>query len=158
LGILLLFETRFAGSGIVLALAAMTRPEGALIAAVAALHLWVAEKKLIPPACVLRFVAAFALLFLPYWGWRWWYYGWPLPNTFYVKAGRAASEAYKAAMRAHGAYYIHQWATQTKIFYAVPLAILGVVKQPRFGTFAVVATTLYLAYAFSVGGDFMGLH
>src|SRR2546430_11697126 len=31
-------------------------------------------------------------------------------------------------------------------------------RWPRFASFAFLTTIVYLAYAFSVGGDFMGLH
>jgi len=181
--------------GVVLALAAMTRPEGPMVAAVLGAAwlvvrgvAWRAPRRAavtaaltaspvasnvppsVPPrarrfAHELAAVAWFLALWAPWFAWRWWYYGWPFPNTYYVKAtGPWASSELPRQMMSNGVYYVWVWLRHTGLLYALPLTIAGHVaarpRSPRFvltttcGAFALV----YLGYTISVGGDFMGLH
>ncbi|RMH38035.1 MAG: hypothetical protein D6689_20400 [Deltaproteobacteria bacterium] len=152
--------------GVVLALAALTRPEGLLVAAVLAGHraaVAVARRRLRPSRDELWCVGAFFAIWVPYFAWRWWYYGYPLPNTAYVKAGDAPPD-YLAKLRAAGWHYVWVWARQTGMVYAAPVALAGAVAA-RLGSRGLVAGTAvlavacaYLAYTVRVGGDFMGLH
>lgn len=67
----------------ILAAAALVRPEGIGYAAALATMLALrADAR--RDAGVLAGV--FALLFVPYFVWRWQHFGWPLPNTYYAKA------------------------------------------------------------------------
>ena len=155
-------------AGIALALSAMTRPEGLLIAAVIgvvrlACNLLARRRIVARPELVAA--AWFLGIWAPWFAWRWWYYGWPFPNTYYVKAtGRWANPAMAAEMWKHGGYYLWVWLRQTKLLYALPLAITGIAwVRPRTPRFALAVTcallaAVYLPYAASVGGDFMGLH
>jgi arabinofuranosyltransferase len=76
-------------AGAVLALAAMTRPEGVLFFGLLGLYrlgMHIGARR--PPTpSDWRWGLSFATLYLPYYGWRWIYYGFPLPNTYYVKVG-----------------------------------------------------------------------
>ncbi len=155
-------EIRPGASGLAFALAALTRPEGALVAGVAGVHwlLWdaITQRRVLPRWSHIQWGGLFLALVGPYFAWRWWYYGWPFPNTFYVKAGGTPSPAYSAAMLQHGLYFVWQWATQSKAIWAAPLVLVGVWRHKRFGTFALALTAVYLVYTVKVGGDFMGLH
>ncbi len=75
-------------SGIVFALAAMTRPEAAAVFALTAAHqgAWrlVDQRKLVTRGDLIR-IATFTLIFVPYWLIRWRYYQAFLPNSFYAK-------------------------------------------------------------------------
>ena len=74
------------------ALAAMTRPEGPMIAAVlGAAHYaqMLVKRRWLPGRDELASIAWFVALWAPWFAWRWWYYGWPFPNTYYVKASGA---------------------------------------------------------------------
>jgi arabinofuranosyltransferase len=157
--------------GLLLALAAMTRPEGLLLAAViggCALAGNLSARRftlatLVPPAQ--RWAAlAFLALWLPWFVWRCWYYGWPFPNTYYVKATGAWQPPELAReMWRNGAYYLLVWARQTGLLWASPLLAFGLVvglrRRPRAWFVALVAfAAIYLLYTASVGGDFMGLH
>jgi hypothetical protein len=149
-------------SGIAFALAALTRPEGALVAAVAA-GIWLvwdlgSRRALLPRAAHWLWGAVFVGIVAPYFAWRWWYYGWPFPNTFYVKAGGEPSPAYSKAMLEHGLYFVWQWAWQSKAVFAAPFVLAGAFFHRRFGTFVLALTAVYLVYTVKVGGDFMGLH
>ena len=160
--------------GVVLALASMTRPEGPMVAAVfgvvwgAIAVIWRTPagqpgRAWLGHAAIA--VAWFVALWAPWFAWRWWYYGWPFPNTYYVKAtGPWADGELPHQMLRNGVYYVWVWLRQTGLLYVLPLVIAGHIaarpRSPRFvltttcGVFALV----YLGYAISVGGDFMGLH
>ncbi len=166
-------------AAICLALASMTRPEGPMLVALfGAIYLarrallWRIDRRALdkPPwlpslAHELRAAGWFVLLWLPWFAWRWWYYGYPFPNTYYVKAsGPWASPELAHEMFANGLYYVWVWVQQVKLLYILPIVALGCVawppRSPRFLLVAICALTavVYLAYAVTVGGDFMGLH
>jgi len=169
-------------AGSLLALAAMTRPEGLLVAAVLG-TIWIAHRVLLylaarrgteparfPIRDELIAAAWFLGLWAPWFAWRWWYYGWPFPNTYYVKAAGPWADAHTAApkmasqMIDNGLYYLWVWVKQTRLLYALPLAAIGlVVARPRTPRFVLTSACallalVYLPYTVSVGGDFMGLH
>ncbi len=155
--------------GVALALAAMTRPEGLLVAAVLGVHRLglnlIRDRRPSPTNHELLCVAGFLVLWAPYFAWRWWYYGYPFPNTYYVKAaGEVVGKDYHHKVVSGGMYYVWTWLVQTKLLFAAPIAVLGlVVARPRtprfvFGTAAALLAAAYLLYTIQVGGDFMGLH
>jgi len=155
--------------GVLLALAAMTRPEGLLVTAVLGLHRLVLnlarDRRVVPSADELLWLASFLMLWLPWFAWRWWYYGWPFPNTYYVKAaGEPTTPLYAEKLRDAGLHYVGQWVTQLRLLWAAPLLVAGAVvwrpRSPRFVwvTAAVPLAAVYLYYVIGVGGDFMGLH
>ena len=155
-------------AGVALALGAMTRPEGLLIAAALGLVRIicnvVAKRRVVGRTEIIAAIC-FLVLWAPWFAWRWWYYGWPFPNTYYVKAsGPWASPEMAKQMREAGLYYVWAWLNQTKLLYALPVAFVGLVsarpRTPRFalGLSCALLAAVYLPYAISVGGDFMGLH
>jgi hypothetical protein len=152
-----------------LALAAMTRPEGLLVLGVLGLHRLalnlIRDRRWVPTNYELTAIGTFALIFGPYFAWRWWFYGHPFPNTYYVKAaGEALGPDFGAKMLSNGLHYVWQWARQTGVVWVSPIIVLGLVAhKPRVRGFALGTATLvlgavYLAYTVKVGGDFMGLH
>jgi hypothetical protein len=173
-------------AGVLLALASMTRPEGPLVAAVlgaawlvhraaAFVHARREGAAAAPRGLAIRdeLVAAalFLGLWLPWFAWRWWYYGWPFPNTYYVKAAgewadaRSSAPRLAAQMADNGRYYLWIWLRETRLLYALPLALvgLGAALAPRWrrGVLALGCALLalaYVPYTIGVGGDFMGLH
>jgi arabinofuranosyltransferase len=155
-------------TGVALALAAMTRPEGLLVAAVFGLVRLicnlVARRRVIGRHELIA-AGLFLAVWGPWFGWRLWYYGYPFPNTYYVKAsGRWASPKLAAEMRDAGAYYMWTWLRQTHLLYVGPVVALGLVaaraRTPRFVLClaAALLAAVYVPYVISVGGDFMGLH
>jgi hypothetical protein len=158
-------------AGALLALSAMTRPEGLLVAGVLGMvHLWtlVARTRVSKQLTIrdeLIAVAAFLVLWAPWFVWRWRTYGYFWPNTYYVKAsGPWRDPRMELEMLRNGVHYVWVWAVQTKALYAAPIALVGlVVARPRSPRFALALALMllavaYLVYAVSVGGDFMGLH
>jgi hypothetical protein len=155
-------------AGLALALAAMTRPEGVLVAGVLALVRiicnLVARRRLLGMPELFAAVL-FLSLWAPWFAWRWWYYGYPFPNTYYVKAsGPWAAPHLAKEMYQHGGYYVWAWLSQTKLVFALPLVAAGLMaarpRTPRFalGLACALLAAVYLPYTISMGGDFMGLH
>ena len=155
-------------AGVALALAAMTRPEGLLIAfalGLVRLICNVTAKRGIAGKTELIASICFIVLWAPWFVWRWQYYGYPFPNTYYVKAsGEWARPEMAQQMRDAGMYYVWSWLKQTKLLFALPVVFLGLVgarpKSPRFalGLSCAFIAGFYIPYTISVGGDFMGLH
>jgi arabinofuranosyltransferase len=153
---------------IALALAAMTRPEGLLIAGLIVVHRLASnlllDRRLAPRRTEWLAAGWFLALWAPWFAWRAWYYGWPFPNTYYVKAAGAAAPGYDAKMRANGWHYVGRWFTQTGLAWAAPLAVVGLIARPAhrvrfaFVSLAALIAVVYLRYVVGVGGDFMGLH
>jgi hypothetical protein len=138
-------------SSIALALAAMTRPEGALVFALVLAH-----RLLDPPGgrrdarALARWALGFALPFGAYVAWRYAYYGFLLPNTFYAKVGSSPDQLVR------GLKYVGKFF----IVMAVPaLALLGFVlgRRSRIVSLAATITVPSLAYIAVVGGDYMAL-
>jgi len=155
--------------GVLLAFAAMTRPEGLLIVAILGVHRIVLnvarDRRVVPTVDELICAGSFLALWAPWFAWRWWYYGWPFPNTYYVKAsGTPVGADYARKLHEAGLYYVGQWVRQLGLAWAAPLLVAGaIVTRPRsarfvFVTLAVPLAAVYLYYVVGVGGDFMGLH
>ena len=152
-------------TGVYLALAAMTRPEGLLIAGLLAVHRYavnaIRDRRFIPHVHEWSAIAGFLALWMPYFAWRWWYYGYPFPNTYYVKAAGEVTAQYKAKLFDNGFHYVGQWAKQVGLWYALGLMLIALVRSWKtrvvFSSAAALTTLVYLAYTAKVGGDFMGL-
>jgi hypothetical protein len=155
-------------AGWALALAAMTRPEGLLVAGVIGTHrvvvMLIRDRRVRPSRDELLCAAWFLAVWAPWFAWRWWYYGYFFPNTYYVKASGAASGAYHAELRQIGLHYVGQFLRQSGLLYAAPLALAGLFaarlrsRRFLFGSLAAALAAVYLYYTVGVGGDFMGLH
>ena len=151
-------------AGLLYALAALIRPEGALFGAVAGLHL-LGERAVragAPPSALLQraasLAAGFATLFLPFLIWRYSYYGDWLPNTFYVKAAEGSRFAL-------GGRYLLSFATEYPglvllSIIGIPVGILR--AAGRASRSIVVHITLILAVLLAsiawMGGDYMALY
>jgi hypothetical protein len=137
--------------GFVLALAALTRPEGLLIAG------------LVLSARVLRLrgrgwrdfifvLLPFAAIYLPYFAWRLLYYGYLLPNTFYTKVGSSSQQV------ARGIVYFEDFLSPAFLICAialVPFLTLRWFRAFRKLSLIPIALIIYSAYIVVVGGDIM---
>lgn len=160
--------TRWLGAaGALLALAALTRPEGALVFAFTAAHLalravagaglrpkeWLARLSslVLRPSSLWLLAGAFLAIWSPYFAWRIWYYGDLLPNTFYAKTGGGLSQVLRGAAYA-GAF---------ALTLGGPLLLVAVapwLRAPRAALaswrgYALPLVLLYSAYIVAVGGD-----
>lgn len=149
------------GSAAVFALAAMTRPEGVMLFALVALFRlmtnWRRERRLLPQRFELAWAALFIALFAPYFFWRWRYYGWPFPNTFYVKSS-GSGDTWKL-----GAYYLRRFCEDYGVhflFFVVLFARAGRGDERRqdLRLLTAIVWLAFALYVVKVGGDFMGLY
>ncbi|HEY0782984.1 MAG TPA: hypothetical protein VGE98_11040 [Thermoanaerobaculia bacterium] len=85
---LLFLRDRPAAAGVAFAAAALTRPEGAMYALVALATIALGDESPRREQLkrALRLLLPLVAIYLPYFLWRWHYYGDLLPNTFYAKA------------------------------------------------------------------------
>jgi arabinofuranosyltransferase len=140
-------------TGAVLGLATLTRPEGVVY-----LGAFVVYELACAPGpwrersrATARLLAGFALLFVPYFFWRYLYYGYLLPNTFYVKV-----DGPSRLLLARGAHLLVETVRQSSLELPAALALLGALGAGRqrirflFLGFVLASVLFYLA----VGGDF----
>lgn len=108
-------------------LAAMTRPDAGLLFGVLGLdRLWQLIRRR-PGAlgALAVYAAVFAALYGGYFAWRYDYYGWLLPNTFYVKVGATSTQVLR------GLYYLSTFLVVGACYGAALAAALLPVRLPR---------------------------
>jgi len=167
-----------AGSGLALALAALTRPDGVLFVPLMGLYvLWTRRPRV---ASATAFGGAFLIVWLPYAIWKTVYYGEFLPNTYYAKS--AYLPWYEQGWHYASLYFQRYWV----LALALPVAAGVLVVRAREGPRATIAATeaplapdvpvprapwdqapvrelllalamgvAYTTYVMHVGGDFM---
>lgn len=134
---------RLVAGGAVLALASLTRPDGALLAA--ACGAWLVAGRDLRGG--LAFAAGFAALWLPATIARVAYYGDLFPNTYYAKSASTAWWA-QGALYAR-LYFARYW----PLVLAVPCAVLA--RPRRAAALELALAAVYALYVMRVGGDFM---
>jgi hypothetical protein len=88
----------------------------------------------------------FLAIWLPWFLWRWSYYGQFLPNTFHAKV-----DAGGAVQR--GLAYLHAFLWNTGYWLLLPAAGIAFLKTRREAMVIAAAAGLYTAYVVYVGGD-----
>lgn len=163
--ILALLKNRELASGILFALAAMTRMEIVLVVAV--FWAWLALPALSDVrshgARLFRFSASFGFLFGAYFIWRYLYYGHLLPNTYYAKV---AGSGGAVEMLSRGARYLVDslhglnilWITLATLGIATLVWIVLLARRRAFdvhdGLVPLLASSYtYFLYITWVGGD-----
>jgi hypothetical protein len=142
------------------ALAALTRPEGNLFFALACLHragALAAARRFIPRRDELLFGAVFLALVVPHLLWRHHYYGWWVPNTFYIKSAGGPGTWQR------GGHYLWRFADTFWLHAIAAIAAAGIAlgRSPgarRVGVYALLVAAVFCLYVAKVGGDFMGLY
>jgi hypothetical protein len=141
-------------AGIVLGIATLTRPEGLLLAVVfvgvccvqniAARRAWAAP--------LLHSAGAYTAVVLPHEIWRIFYYGYPLPNTFYAKTGSATQEVLERGWRYLQFFMIENWLPVAFGLVGVLVFAMGWRKSGVLTAFAVYLV-LQVGYVLWIGGD-----
>lgn len=137
----------FLASGTLAILATLAHPDHAIFYACLAVTLLV-------PVIRWRELAWFALpfgaIYVPYFAWRWSYYGDFFPNTYYAK------NAYLSYF-SQGARYIALSGMSGGLWAALPLSIYAMLRfrRLRLVRFCALALPLFLLYVAKIGGDFM---
>jgi len=99
---------------------------------------------------LLRYALPFIVVYLPYFAWRWNYYGEFFPNTYYAKS---ADLTYFE----QGWVYVASFAIGSGLWLSAPLVAFGLwrTRNTLFGRYLLVAIPLFVLYIAKIGGDFM---
>jgi hypothetical protein len=141
-------------SGAWFALSAMTRPEGLLVYALTSLHQvttrLIRDRRLVTRQDWQR-LGLFALIWVPVFAFRWRYYGFPLPNTFYAKVTLGDS----AAQRTRGLAYVSTFIRIHLGYLPLAIALLPLLRRRwrLWSSYFVLVILAYGAYIGYVGGD-----
>lgn len=146
-------------TGLALAAVPMARPDGALFVVAFALSegvhaLFTRDRVLLRQrlrALVIAGAVA-ALVFGAYFAWKWRYYGWPLPNTYYLKVGSSKFDALE-----RGIGYVKGFLDERGDLPLLALLALPFIGNPTIRTLA-LWVPLHAAYVAKVGGDFYPGH
>ncbi len=139
---------RSVAAPVLLALASLTRPEGWLLGPLLCLD----ALRLDPWKHGRRYTAIYAGIFAPYYAWRCWYYGYPLPNTFYAKVGHSQEQVWR------GAQYVRRFlgAGGGAVLALPALVLLRSMGRRLMVVYAFLA--MYFVYVVVVGGDVFNLY
>jgi len=152
-----------------LLLASLTRPEGVMIAGIVGGAMLLssanhsdASKQGSGTAITrsLAPLAAYAVLVAIYIAWRWSYFGYPLPNTFYAKTGGGVAQAIRGTQYAglFALHFVFPWT------FAIGLGVWArgraqASNAPRGSALLCAAIVmLYTGYICAVGGDYMAMY
>lgn len=141
-------------SGLLLALAAMTRPEGVLVFGVVVIHQalarLVSQRRLVQWGDLAR-AGVFLGVYVPYFLWRYYYYGFLLPNTFYAKVTVAGSEF----QLQRGLQYLRTFLRLHLGWLLLILILVPLLKRKINFWFTSLLTVVlgYVCYITYVGGD-----
>ncbi len=123
--VFLFLEKKYALSSLFFVLLSLTRPEGAVIfAALSVFFLYMQKtaKQKILSSGFIKWIIVFAALYVPYFIWRFLYFGYPLPNSFYFKSGVSSLSSI--------------WWVYSFLVYMFPFVIFGVYGMIRQKTSA----------------------
>lgn len=139
---------------ILFALASLARPEGLLFFAITTFHLAVTEFRSgrgLVNRRMAWWLLAFAAIYVPYFAWRFNYYGQLLPNTFYAKVGSGIQQYLR------GARYLLNY-VRGYGFFVFLLALPLLIKKDRgkWLDLLLLQMICYLAYVVYIGGDGLG--
>jgi hypothetical protein len=125
----------------------MTHPDlGILYAALGAAILLGADTR----KHLIRYALPFVVIYVPYFAWRYFYYGDLFPNTYYAKS---ANLTYYS----QGGVYLSSLLIGGGFWAALPLIGYGAWAQRRtlFGRYCLIGMPLFCVYVAKIGGDFM---
>jgi arabinofuranosyltransferase len=137
--------------GVIAGIATLARPEGGLIFAVLILDQVVRQKSR-KRHVYLYSVVLFSALLVPHFIWRFAYYGYPLPNSFYAKVGFGLSQIFR------GCKYLVKFAIPTLVIILPiidPSIVYGLTKRYRFVYPMLITAAVYVLYIIYIGGDYM---
>ncbi|MDB4285449.1 hypothetical protein N9903_00910 [bacterium] len=131
-----------------LGLASLTRPEGVLIAPLLMiLSLAAGQRSRKTVSGTALWIGVFLVVWAPYFLWRWQYYGYLLPNTFYAKVDIGGSQI----MRGLG--YLHAFWKSTGYWLLLPITGIAFLTKRRSSLITAALVAAYILYIVYVGGD-----
>lgn len=145
-------QRKFLLLGSLSAALAMTRPEGMMIFVILFLHQMASDIKS-RKTSYLYFLGSFLAIFVPYFIWRAHYYGFWLPNTFYVKVGFGIHQIWRGLFYA-AKFILATCALLTPIVFFF-FSGKQVFKKHSEASPIPSIVILYTIYVVVVGGDSM---
>lgn len=147
-------------SGAAWALAALTRPDGVVLFAVSGAFKFgeaLVRQRGADPALPIRrealalatWAAGFAIIFVPYWAWRWTAYDSFFPNTYYAKVG-SGFDQYRRGLH-YLASFSREYAAWLLLLAPMAAALTSIRRGPLLYVAALAAG--WMAYVVYVGGD-----
>ena len=143
------------GAGLCFILATMTRPDASLFFIVASVFLGILLlKRRLSLANFFIFALPFVIIYLPYFVWRYEYYGYFFPNTYYAKA--AGSPYYS-----QGLIYLKNFILRYSLWLLLPFWPVAIIISRARSSFNLklwlmqAFSLVYVFYIVRVGGDFM---
>ena len=142
-------------SALLFVLASLTRPEGLLIFGITCLHrfstLYYQKKSFFCRKSFIWFLT-FLIIYGIYFYWRFDYYGFVFPNTFYAKTGGGIYQIWR------GVRYLKSFILFNKWPILISLSLLSLFKQSRSPIIYLLMLIIsFSAYIVSVGGDFFAM-
>ena len=144
---------RAALAGGLLALATLTRPDGALIALVGGVYTLVVGPREDRLRSAAIYGGVFCLLWAPHQLWRMAFYGDFFPNTYYAKS--ASSAWWSQGLRYLALYLVKYWPLVVVPVAATLAARRAGVRWGRAVPLALAMMSVYVVYIVKVGGGFM---
>jgi arabinofuranosyltransferase len=136
---------------VIFSLAALTRPEGVVAFAVTSGHAFFTLRRRTGRLVnreIVMWMAVFAAIYVPYYVWRFNYYGYPLPNTAYAKVGEGIFQHLR------GMAYLWRYLMTYGGFVFLPAALLLLQKRREawrdYFALLVAGQAVFIVY---VGGD-----
>lgn len=138
-------------SALLFSLTALTRPEGLMLFGVAwtfSLAVRLYRRESLRPTGIS--LVLFAAVFIPYFLWRYNFYGYLLPNTFYAKVGTSPAQFLR------GAKYVLRflaWFFGGTTLFVLPVSCLLLRRRSAAAIYLILTVGLYLLYLVYIGGD-----
>jgi arabinofuranosyltransferase len=142
-------------SALLMAACGMARPEGVLVFAIgliAIVHRSIVERKVTKRDMI--WCLLFLAVGLPYFAWRLYYFGYPLPNTFYAKTGRGLHQFMAGVLYTTSSIKNHG-GLLFLLLAMVPVFRIGARREIRY-LFAL--TLVWLVYNIYKGHDVLPLY
>ncbi len=160
-----------AAAGVLLCAASLARPEGVMVFGVLAglggFLSWGEWRRRLADHLVAA--ACFGIPFGVYFAWRYAYFGYPLPNTFYAKTGGGVDQLVRGLLLTSqfGFQFVTPlvpWALVALWEHGVPAirrpvaACAAALRAHALVAGSVALFTVYTAYIVAVGNDYMAMH
>jgi hypothetical protein len=141
-------SSKFPWSALPMALSVMTRPDGLVFVVLSGIYrLWVRRGRINRQDVLWGLF--FTLLYLPYYVWRFSYYGYPFPNTFYTKYGGGLERLPRGVEHVVG--FVAEYGGGP--FAVVALLLLVLRRLHRDCAYLALLIGGFMAYIVWIGGD-----
>ena len=137
-------------SALLFFLLTMTRPDGlmyATMALAARIMVAVANRRV---RTLAHWILVLAAPFVAYNAWRWWYFAWPVPNTYYAKVG-GGNTFQPFGWNTRGWHQVQQYLSYSGVGYALPLLPLAMTGMRGWRRWLGIVAIAWLALV--VGWD-----